>query len=304
MTATVRLDSGERGAVKVVKRQQAVDFLGKLVLTRTVFGQKIKTTRHRRGPGGAGDLLNYGLEVDGKIRAALRIGPAPFGNKPVIAALGRELAGHGAYVMRLAGAGISGGDLETFARLALMQFRQDMLRQGRDFRYLVSLDDPKGWMITGQSVFEAPAYAGVIYQKLGALSAGMSKTRRQPTRFVDADGRLRSIYHNGRNLLKTGELPAGCRLVDSGPLQRFVMVLAEPGSLQYRAWRAALPPWVIELESDPALNWVQPRLLTKIRRSYVPKFVIGAQGRKGHRNAASDCHRNKNTTAEMAGAVV
>lgn len=244
-----------------IPRQQAKTFLSKIVSTRTAFGVKFKTSRHRRGPGGAADLINYGYGDPPRI--VMRIGPAPFGNRPVLAALGKDLASYGAYVMRLAGAGVTAEEMENFVKACALRFRVDMLSRERDFRYLVSLDDPNGWLIEAASILESPAYAGKIYQKAGFLSGGFSKTRRQPTQFVDTDGQLRSIYSNGKNLLTAGLLPAGARLVDSGPKRRFVRVLAEKGSLEYAAWRRVLPAHVVELQEDPLLDWVQPRLLIK-----------------------------------------
>lgn len=258
------LTSGELAAIEQIDRPTAMRFLGKEVRTRDVFGLKITTSRHRRGPGAAVDLANYGLIVGGKPRAVIRFAPAPFGNAPVIAAIGKPLAQHGAYLMRLAGVGISAEELVAFVRASLLKFRSDQLRKERDFRYIVSLEEPKGWLIDGIKTFEAPAYAGKVYQKAGALSAGRSKTKTQPTRWVDQAGQVHSVYRGGQNLHQAGQLPEGARLVESGPKQRYVFVLAPENSLEYRVWRAALPAQVVALAEDEALNLLQPRLLADL----------------------------------------
>lgn len=258
------LTSSELATIEQIDRPTGMSFLAKEVRTRDVFGVKITTTRHRRGPGAAVDLVNYGLIVAGKPRAVIRFSPAPFGNAPVIAAIGQPLARHGAYLMRLAGVGISSEDLVTFVRSSLLKFRADQLRKERDFRYIVSLEEPKGWLIDGIKLFEAPAYAGKVYQTAGALSAGRSKTKTQPTRYVDQVGQVHSVYRGGQNMHQAGTLPAGARLVESGSKQRYVFVLAPANSLEYKAWRAVLPAHVVELAEDEGLNILQPRLLADI----------------------------------------
>lgn len=256
---------------RIINRQEAKTFLLKPKYRQILGGIKIRTTRHNRGPGGAGDLINYGLVSHGKILGVMRIGPAPFGNQPVIAAIGRDLAPYASYIMRLNAIGISKDDLEEFVKVCLARFRGDMQTRGRDLRYLVSLDDPKGWLIDGAHIFESGPCAGHIYQKCGALSAGHSKTRTQPTQWVNGSGELRSIYNQGKNIIN--DLPSDARLINAGPKQRFVFVLAPRGSVEYSAWRRALPRHVVELEQDQNLNWVQPRLLTrknswKLTKSY------------------------------------
>ncbi len=259
----MRLDSGEVAQITSIPRAGAIAFLQKQIRTRTALGMKFTTSRHRRGPGAAVDMINYGLVAGGKPRAVMRIGPAPFGNQPLVSAIGQDLAPHGAYLMRLAGVGISRADLTNFVRSCGYRFRADQRRnKGRDFRYLVSIDDPRGWLIESESVFEAPAYAGEVYVRAGALFAGYSKTRRQPTRYVNQAGQLCSVYRGGRNIIN--DLPPGTRLVESGPKQRFVFVLAPENSPAYRLWRAALPANVVEPQDAP-YGWVQPRLLASLR---------------------------------------
>lgn len=257
----MQLSSGEIAYLKIIDRSAARAFLDRPTRQKTALGQLFKTSRHRRGAGAAVDMLNYGLVVNDKVRAVMRIGPAPFGNQPVKSAVGEALAPDCAYIMRLAGAGISSDDMEAFVNGCLTRCRQDLARRGHDRKYLLSLDDPKGWLVEGRSVFEAPAYAGAVYQKCGALSAGFSKTSRQPTRYVDPNGDIKSVYNGGRNIINS--LPPGSRLVDAGPKRRFVFVLAPVGSLEYKAWRSVLPAWVVELEKDPTLGYVQPRLLVR-----------------------------------------
>ena len=100
--------------------------------------------------------------ASGKLVAVLRIGCAPHGNAPMIAAVGKDLAQHTAYLMRLAGVGLPADDLVGFVQASTLRFRSDMLvrnpereRKGlppRDYRYLLSLDDPFARLI------ESPAW--------------------------------------------------------------------------------------------------------------------------------------------------
>ncbi len=111
---------------------------------------KKRLARNARGAGAKADLINYGLyNSNGKLIAVLHIGCAPYGNAPVIAAVGKDLAAHTAYLMRLAGIGLSADDLVGFVQASTLHFRTDMLarnpereRKGpppRDYRYLLSL---------------------------------------------------------------------------------------------------------------------------------------------------------------------
>ncbi|HNS37845.1 MAG TPA: hypothetical protein PKM01_08675, partial [Anaerolineaceae bacterium] len=101
---------------EIIPRQDAMDFLTHLqpkwldrVWTDGVLGNmKKRLMRNARGAGAKADLINYGLRnANGKLVAVLRIGCAPYGNAPVIAAVGKDLALHTAYLMRLAGVGLS-----------------------------------------------------------------------------------------------------------------------------------------------------------------------------------------------------
>lgn len=89
---------------------------------------KKRLMRNARGAGAKADLINYGLRnANGKLVAVLRIGCAPYGNAPVIAAVGKDLAQHTAYLMRLAGIGLSADNLVGFVQASTLRFRSDML---------------------------------------------------------------------------------------------------------------------------------------------------------------------------------
>src|SRR5688572_28109378 len=106
------LASGEIATVEVIPRPQAIDILSKPVSRRTWFGQKYRSShRTSRGPGPAADLLNFGMIVKGNCRAVIRLGMAPWGNRPAIAAVGASLAKQTAYLSRLWASGISSDDL-------------------------------------------------------------------------------------------------------------------------------------------------------------------------------------------------
>jgi hypothetical protein len=167
--------------------------------------------------------------------------------------------------MRLWGAGISSADLVTFIRAFSRRFPADMRRRDpdRDFRYLLSLDSLAGWLVEAPSRFESPPLAGRIYHAAGALYAGASRSPVRPTRYIDpASGQIRSVYQGGRNISAELLHQPGVRFVSDGPKHRFIFILAEPGSPQYAAYRAALPPWVNEYDwGEAGLGWIQPRLL-------------------------------------------
>lgn len=274
----LKLASGEVASLEIIPRTEAIDILSKPVPRRTWFGRKYQAPhRVSRGPGAAVDFINYGLRVDGKCRAVARIGPAPWGNRPVIAAVGLDLAPYTAYLMRLWGAGIGNDDLVTFLQNITLSFPRDMRRRNpeRDFRYLLSLDSMAGWLIEGPRWLESPPVAGRVYHTAGALYAGVSRSRAQPTRYIDpATGQVKSVYKNGRNL--SSELRRQqVRFVKDGAKHRFVFILAEPDSPQYAAYRAALPAWVQEYEwGERGLGWIQPRLLCDITRRFLIKIPL------------------------------
>ena len=112
-----------------------------------------------------------------------------------------------------------------------------------DKRYLLSLDDPEARLVRGTvgTLTDSPPFSGSIYARAGALTAGMTNARRQPTRWIDPQsGELRSVYAGGRNLLP--ELrERGVRLIREGAKRRYVFVLAPEGSPLYASYRAALP---------------------------------------------------------------
>jgi hypothetical protein len=54
----------------------------------------------------------------------------------------------------------------------------------------------------------------------------------------------------------------GLPIIREGVKHRFLWVLAPKGTLEYAAWRRALPRWVREPEwGENGLGWTQPRLL-------------------------------------------
>lgn len=274
----LKLNSGEVASLEIIPRTEAIDILSKPVPRRTWFGLKYQAPhRVSRGPGAAVDFINYGLRVGGKCRAVARIGPAPWGNRPVIAAVGLDLAPYTAYLMRLWGAGIGSADLVAFLRAVTLSFPRDMRRRDpeRDFRYLLSLDSMAGWLVEGPRWLESPPVAGRVYHAAGALYAGISHSRAQPTRYIDpATGQVKSVYKNGRNL--SSELRRQqVRFVKDGVKHRFVFILAEPDSPQYAAYRATLPAWVQEYEwGERSLGWIQPRLLCDITRRFLIKIPL------------------------------
>jgi hypothetical protein len=207
---------------EIIPRQDAIDFLTHLqpkwldrVWTDGVLSNvKKRLMRNARGAGAKADLINYGLRnANGKLIAVLRIGCAPYGNAPVIAAVGKDLAQHTAYLMRLAGVGLSADDLVGFVQASTLRFRADMLgrnlereRKGlppRDYRYLLSLDDPCARLIESPAwdiLAASNAATGRVYLNAGALDAGVTNTRSSVTRYVDAQGCVRSVYQSGKNV--------------------------------------------------------------------------------------------------------
>lgn len=276
----LELTSGEKASVEIIRRKEAIEILSKPTYRRTWFGQKFRApSRNHRGPGAAVDLVNYGLVINDKCRAVMRIGNAPWRNKPVIAAVGSDLAEMTAYLMRLWAAGISVNDLTSFIKQVNLQFPHDMMARHPDrpaYRYLLSLDNMAGWLIEDPQggIFESPPLTGRIYHAAGALYAGVTKSQAQPTRYIDPETRqLKSVYNAGRNTI-TALRQQGMNFIDEGSKHRFVFVLAEEGSLQYAAYRAALPPWVSEFEwGERSLGWIQPRLFFAPWRKSLTRFL-------------------------------
>jgi len=266
---------------EIIPRQEAIDFLThlqprwleKVWVDGMLSSVKKRLMRNARGAGAKADLINYGLRnTNGKLTAVLRIGCAPYGNAPVIAAVGKDLASHTAYLMRLAGVGLSADDLVEFVQASTLRFRADLLdrnRDGlspRDFRYLLSLDDPYARLIESQAwdiLTASNAATGRVYLSAGALDAGMTHTRRAATHYVDAQGSIHSVYCSGKNLAAE-KAAQGLRVIHEGAKHRFLWVLAPKGSLEYAAWRRALPHWIREPEwGENDLGWIQPRLLVQ-----------------------------------------
>jgi hypothetical protein len=81
---------------------------------------------------------------------------------------------------------------------------------------------------------------------------------------VDAAGKLHSIYRCGKNRLDEAR-ERGVQMIQEGEKHRFIWVLAQPGSLEYAAWRKSLPGWVVNPEWGKNAGFVQPRLLSRLR---------------------------------------
>lgn len=77
----LELTSGEKASVEIIRRKEAIEILSKPTYRRTWFGQKFRApSRNHRGPGAAVDLVNYGLVINDKCRAVMRIGNAALPN--------------------------------------------------------------------------------------------------------------------------------------------------------------------------------------------------------------------------------
>lgn len=255
MSKALLITRQEAIAFLATPRPVWVDVAGRLTKTKLVRG---------RGPGGAVDVVNYGLRnARGKLVAVMRVGMPPYGGAPAKAAVGNELATGCLYLMRLSAIGISAEDLREFVASAIRQLPGDT--QGK-YHYLLSLDNPDDILIDGLSGFlsHSQAVTGQVYLDTGALYAGSTQARRQATRFVAKDGAIRSVYRNGKNL--TAEVQAnGERIITEGAKQRFLWVLAPPGSREYARRRAALPAWVTNPVWGENVGWKQPRLLSKLQ---------------------------------------
>ena len=274
---------------EIIPRREAIDFMTHLqprwlekVWANGALGSvKKRVMRNARGAGAKADLVNYGLRnANGKavfftaLVAVMRIGCAPYGNAPVIAAVGKDLAAHTTYLMRLAGVGLPAGDLVGFVQASTLRFRSDMLarnpgreRKGlppRDYRYLLSLDDPCARLIESHAwniLAASNAATGRVYLNAGALAAGVTNTRSSVTRYVDGQGRVRSVYQSGKNLAAE-KATEGLPVIRERAKHSFLWVLAPKGTLEYAAWRRALPRRVREPEwGENGLGWTQPRLL-------------------------------------------
>ena len=256
--------------VQIIPRQEAIDFLAKPKPTwverlwdRSGFSAaKIRGARNARGPGSKVDLINYGLRSpSGKLLTVARIALAPYQNRPAEAAVGKDLAGCTVYLMRLGAIGIEHEALVQFVSDVTLRLRTDLATRGRAARYLLSLDDPTERLIEGRVLRCSRGVTGKVYVEAGALHAGTTTSRGQATRYVTSDGQVRSIYQNGVNV--AAEVQAqGCQIIHEGAKHRFIWVLAPRGSLEYTAWRRALPAWVREPAwGEDGLGWVQPRLL-------------------------------------------
>lgn len=269
----------ENRAAEIVPRDEAIEFLQKPRAEWVdVVGRAVKAKIVRgRGAGGAVDLINLGMRNENdRLVAVMRVGMAPYGGAPAVAAVGRNLASYCAYLMRLSAIGIDTETLRQFVRSAIERLPKDLAERGREFRYLLSLDNPDEILIDGLGGILAHnrAVTGKVYVDAGALHAGMTTTRRHATRYITPEGEVMSIYRNGKNIAADME-KRGCRVIVEGQKNRFLFVLAPTGSPQYAAWRRALPSWVTEpVWGENNLGWVQPRMLTDLinLRKETPKY--------------------------------
>lgn len=95
------------------------------------------------------------------------------------------------------------------------------------------------------------------------LDAGVTNTRSSVTRYVDGQGCVHSVYQSGKNLAAE-KAAEGLPIIREGAKHRFLWVLAPKGTLEYTAWRLALPRWVREPKcGENDLGWTQPRLLVQ-----------------------------------------
>jgi hypothetical protein len=247
--------------VEVISRPDAIAFLeAPRPVWVDVVGQLTKTKLVRgRGPGSVVDVINYGLRnTHGKLVAVMRVGMPPYGGAPAKAAVGEALANKCLYLMRLSAIGISADDLREFVRGAIQRLPADT---GGRFHYLLSLDNPDDILIDGPDGFLAHnrAVTGQVYINSGALHAGITGNRRQATRYVAADGNIKSVYRNGENI--TADIEAlGLRVIREGAKHRFVWVLAAQGP-EYIRLRKLLPAWVTDPRWGENVGWTQPRLL-------------------------------------------
>ena len=193
------------------------------------------------------DLICYGMRNEnGKLTGVVRIGLAPYQNRPAVAAVGPDLAGYTLYLQRQAAIGVSHDDLVAFILWYTRQLRADILagndrriahgKAALDPRYLLSLDDPQALAIEGAElgIIEAGSATGRCYIDAGALPAGHTKAQRRPTRWVDEKGEIRSVYQCGKSILPE-LVQSGARLISEG------QKIASCGSLERPAlWN--MPP--------------------------------------------------------------
>ncbi len=248
-------------------------------------GEKRKVSRHQRGPGGSVDVINYGLYKDGSLVAVARIGMTPYGGAPACKAVGETNAPYTFYLMRQCAVGVTHDELVNFIRTYTARLRDDLiarnaerLARGKkpfDPRYLISLDDPNDRIIINEVfgvLVDSTHASGKIYVEAQALFAGQTRTR-QKAAYVDRNGKVRSIYRCGKNRLEEARANA-VQVLQEGPKQRFVWVLAPKGSLAYAAWREALPNWVVEPVWGVNAGWIQPRMLVQRARNLLRSLIF------------------------------
>ncbi len=268
---------------EIISRVAAIAFLSKTrsysleeVWNGSGFarGEKRKVSRHQRGPGGSVDVINYGLFKDGSLVAVARIGMTPYQGAPARKAVGDANAPYTFYLMRQCAVGVTHEELVNFIRSYTGRLRDDLLARNPqrlargkktfDPRYLLSLDDPNDRIIINDIfgvLVDSTHASGKIYVEAQALSAGQTQTR-QKAAYVDRCGKVRSIYRCGKNRLEEARANA-VQVLQEGPKQRFVWVLAPKSSLAYVAWRRALPDWVVEPVWGVNAGWIQPRMLVQ-----------------------------------------
>ncbi len=270
--------------VEVISREEAMAFLTKPrsyalqeIWNGSGFAQgtKRKVARHQRGAGGKVDVINYGLRKNGSLVAVARIGMTPYGGAPARAAVGKDNANDCYYLMRQCAIGVTREELIWFVRTYTGRLREDLLarnpervkkgKKPHNPRYLLSLDDPADRLIDNEVLgvlVDAQHASGKIYCDAGALYGGQTKTR-QAALYVDADGKIHSIYRCGKNRLDEAR-ERGVQIIQEGHKYRFIWVLAPEDSREYALWRMALPKWVTTPDWGQNAGLVQPRLLARL----------------------------------------
>ena len=241
--------------LKIITDKQAREFLTKIRSTRRGFLNMKYHQAHPRGPGSNSAILNYGWYQNDKLIAVARLTPVPYGKSVAAAVVGASNAAYTIYLQREFAVGIYHQELVEFIQQYTQRIRSDT---GKDYRYLISLDDPSEIRFTFRgSDWCASAATGKTYLESGALYAGKTKSQ-GPGRYI-LDGKMGNLYQGGKNH-KVEELrQKGARIIHEGRKDRYLWVLAPKGSILYHAFRSVLPKNVIEIE--PGSIWVQPRLL-------------------------------------------
>jgi len=133
---------------------------------------------------------------------------------------------------------------------------------GRDFRYLLSLDDRTETLLYlggGKDICNTAA-SGKTYIESGALYGGLTKSK-SGARYI-LNGEVRSTYKSGKTVSREELKNKGARIILENQKHRFIWILAAKGSREYSEWRLLLPRTVITPIAKS--EWMQPRLLQKL----------------------------------------